>query len=82
MSFMELHNEDLEGMFWCNKCRSAGKSCRGSPGLTEISERERRHALIDAKSSKSLVYTPPRQNIIPPGQKFQRSRSFGNVVRP
>ena len=74
MSLLALQNKALKGMFWRNKCCSAGKSYGGSPGLAGISERTVRHASIDAKSRKSLVYTPPRQHIIPPERKLQRSR--------
>ena len=41
--------------------------------MTGILERVRRHALIDEKSMKSLVYTPPGKRIILPRRKLQRS---------
>ena len=52
--------------------------CRGYPGSTGILEISRRHASIDAKSRKSLVYKPIRQRIISPGLKSQRSRRLAN----
>ena len=76
MSLLDFCNEALKGVCWWNNCCSMVKSCGGSPRLTGILERIRRHASIDTKSSKSLVYTPPRQRIIPPGHKLQRSRSL------
>ena len=60
MSLMALWDEALKGVFWWNKCCIAGESCGGSPGLTGISDRFRRHASIDTKLRKLLVYTPLR----------------------
>ena len=74
MSFLELQNEALKGIFWLNKCCRSGNSCGDFPGSTGILERARIHALVDAKSKKFLVYTPPRQLIIPPRRKSQRNR--------
>ena len=59
-----LWDKDLKGVFWWNKFRSAGNPYRGSPGLTGLSERARRHASIDAKSRKLLVYVQHRQKIL------------------
>ena len=74
MSLLALWNETLKGMCWRNKCCIAGKSFGGSSGSSGILERVRRQASIDANLRKSLVYTPTRQRIIPPGRKLQRIR--------
>ena len=74
MFLLALRNETLMRMCWWNKCYSVRKSYGGSPGSTGVPDRARRHASIDEKLRKSLVYTPPTQRIIPNGRKLQRSR--------